>query len=64
MEENIFDEFLGQEVKTPYKDGTQLKIAYGKLDAIKGNFVRIDGRLGIIIINKKNIEKMSRVKTC
>ena len=59
---SIFDEFLGQEVKAPYKDGNQFKIARGKLDAITNGFVKISGRLGTIIINEKNIEKMSRLK--
>ena len=59
---SIFDEFLGQEVKAPYKDGNQFKIARGRLDAITNGFVKISGRLGTIIINEKNIEKMSRLK--
>lgn len=62
MAESIFEEFLGQEVKAPYRDGSQFKIARGVLEAIEKGFVKIDGRLGTIIINEKNIEKMSRVK--
>jgi len=60
--ESIFEEFLGQDVKAPYKDGTQFKIARGKLEAITNGFVKITGSLGTIIINEKNIEKMSRLK--
>lgn len=61
MSSSIFEEFLGQVVKAPYRDGTQFKIARGRLEAIEKGFVKIDGRLGTIIINEKNIEKMSRV---
>jgi hypothetical protein len=59
--ESVFEEFLGQNVKAPYKDGTQFKIARGKLERINNGFVKIVGKLGTIIINEKNIEKMSRV---
>ena len=62
MSSSIFEEFLGQIVKAPYRDGTQFKIARGRLEAIEKGFVKIDGRLGTIIINEKNIEKMSKVK--
>ena len=58
---SVFGEFLGQEVKAPYKDGTQFKIARGILEDINNGFVKIKGRLGTIIINEKNIEKMSAV---
>jgi len=62
MEQNsVFEEFVGQEVKAPYKDGTQFKVARGRLYAISNGFLKIKGRLGTIIINEKNIEKMSRV---
>lgn len=62
MEENIFYGFLGEIVKVPYKDGTKFKVARGRLDAVDDGFVKINGRLGTIIINSKNIEKMSRLK--
>jgi len=58
----IFSDFLGKEVKAPYKDGTQFKIARGVLEDITGGFVKIKGRLGTIIINEKNVEKMSLMK--
>lgn len=48
-------------VKAPYKDGTQFKIARGKLESAENGFVKITGKLGTIIINEKNIEKMSRI---
>jgi hypothetical protein len=58
---SLFAEFIGKEVKAPYRDGTQFKIARGRLDAINNGFVKITGRLGTIIINEKNIEKMACV---
>ena len=58
----MFKEFLGYEVKAPYKDGNQFKIARGVLEEINNGFVKINGRLGTIIINEKNIEKMSLIK--
>ena len=60
-EESVFDEFVGKEIKAPYKDGSQFKIARGRLISITKGFVKINGTLGTIIINEKNIEKMSRV---
>lgn len=59
--ESIFAEFVGEEVKVPYKDGTQFKIARGKLMYANNGFVKIKGRLGTIIINERNIEKMTQV---
>lgn len=59
--DNIFSNFLGLEVKVPYRDGRQLKVARGTLVSAAGDFVKIDGRLGIIIIHVRNIEKMSRL---
>ena len=60
--DSLFKEFLGQDVKAPYKDGTQFKIARGVLEEINKGFVKIKGSLGTIIINEKNIEKMSKIK--
>lgn len=60
---SLFDEFVGKEVKAPYKDGTQFKIARGSLKEINNGFVKIVGKLGTIIINEKNIEKMALVRT-
>ena len=61
MDRSIFEEFVGQEVKVPYRDGTQFKIARGKLTEIDRGFVKITGKLGTIIIREDNIERMSRV---
>ena len=60
-EQSVFGEFVGAEVKAPYKDGSQFKIARGRLADVSRGFVKIVGRLGTIVINEKNIEKMSRV---
>ena len=60
---NLFKEFVGQEIKAPYKDGNQFKIARGVLEEINNGFVKIRGKLGTIIINEQNIEKMSRSKS-
>ena len=62
MVNNPFVDFLGEEVKAPYRDGNQLKIARGRLESVDGNFVKVTGRLGTIIINSKNIEKMSKIR--
>ena len=62
MDNSMFREFLGQEVKAPYRDGTQFKIARVVLQDINNGFVKIKGRLGTIIINEKNIEKMSIIR--
>ena len=59
---SLFREFVGQEIKAPYKDGAQFKIARGVLEDINNGFVKIKGKLGTIIINEKNIEKMSKIK--
>ena len=59
--ESIFQEFLGHDVKVPYKDGSQFKIARGKLESIDNGFLKISGKLGTLIINQKNIERMSRL---
>ncbi|HLG24563.1 MAG TPA: hypothetical protein VI564_06565 [Candidatus Nanoarchaeia archaeon] len=58
----LFEEFLGQEIKAPYKDGNQFKVARGVLEDISNGFIKIRGNLGTIIINEKNIEKMSLAK--
>lgn len=60
--DNLFKDFVGQIVKAPYKDGTQFKVARGKLEEASGDFVKIVGEPGTIIINIKNIEKMSRIR--
>ncbi|RMF55880.1 hypothetical protein D6745_00880 [Candidatus Woesearchaeota archaeon] len=60
--DNPFAEFLGQEIKAPYRDGDQYKVARGRLEQVGEGFIKVVGELGTIIINTKNVEKMSRVK--
>jgi hypothetical protein len=60
---SVFQDFIGMHVKAPYRDGTVLKVARGVLVDIEDGFVKISGKLGTIIINEKNIEKMSRLKS-
>jgi hypothetical protein len=62
MEQNPFSDFIGEEIKAPYKDGNQFKIARGRLESVDGGFVKVVGKLGTIIINSRNIQKMSKIK--
>jgi len=59
----MFEEFIGKEVKAPYKDGTQFKIARGTLSEVSNGFIKIKGSLGTIVINERNIEKMAEANT-
>lgn len=61
IKNDLFAEFVGHEVKVPYIDGKQYKIARGVLKGVDSGFVKIEGDLGIIVINQKNIERMARV---
>ena len=58
--ESVFNDFIGHEVKVPYRDGAQFKIARGVMEDATSDFVRIRGRLGTIVINQKNIERVSK----
>ena len=58
--ENIFGEFLGHEVKAPYRDGSQYNIARGKLVGCGQGFIKITGKLGTIVINERNIIRISK----
>jgi len=62
MDTNPFEDFVGEDIKAPYKDGNQLKIARGRLESVDGGFVKVVGKLGTIVINSGNIQKMSRIK--
>ena len=62
MTKDTFAMFLGQEIKAPYRDGSTFKVARGVLEDYDERFIRISGRIGTIIINQKNIEKMSSIK--
>ncbi len=59
---SVFHEFIGMPIKAPYRDGPVLKVARGVLIDISNGFVKISGKLGTIVINEKNIEKMARLK--
>lgn len=59
MANKIFNEFVGKNVKVPYIDGKNIKIARGLLDGIGNGFVKIRGSLGLIIINMNNIQKIT-----
>jgi len=58
----MFEEFKGKKVKVPYRDGDQMKIAKGELVSVDENFIKVSGRLGTIIINKENVQKMGLLK--
>lgn len=58
----IFNEFLGKDVKCCYLDFDQQKIARGKLEQLDSDLIKISGKLGVIIINKKVIQKMGMLK--
>ena len=59
---SVFHEFVGEQIKAPYRDGNVLKVARGVLVEINQGFVKISGDLGTIVINEKNIEKMAKVR--
>lgn len=61
LNQTLFEDFLGENIKVPYKDGNQIKVARGKLEEIDNGFIKIVGKLGTIIINSSNVEKMSKV---
>ena len=60
--DNPFADLVGKEVKVPYRDGDQVKVAYGKLVQAQGGFVKIVGRLGAIILNERNIISLAQVQ--
>ena len=56
---SVFEPFIGKEIKAPYRDGAQCKVARGVLEDMNEQFVRVKGKLGTIVINVKNIEAMT-----
>jgi hypothetical protein len=58
----MFDEFLGKEVKIPYMDGDQYKIARGILEEISEDFIKVKGERGVLIVNIKCIRKIALAK--
>jgi len=61
--DEIFDTFIGKQIKATYRDGTQFKIAKGKLELASKGFLKVNGKLGIIIINQNTIEKLALMKS-
>ena len=61
-DQHLFKDFLGEEIKMPYREGRQFKIASGRLVDIRGGFVKVTGKLGTIIVNIHNIERITKVK--
>ena len=59
---DVFEEFLGKKVKVPYKEGGVTKIARGVLMAVDGDFLKISGELGVLIINKDTVKKCGLLK--
>lgn len=57
-EDNVFSDFIGKRVKVPYKDGIGNKVARGELLEARNGFVKISGKLGVIIINQDSIIRM------
>ena len=59
METGIFEEFVGKRVKAPFRDGSNIKIARGRLEAVKDGFIKLRGERGVILINKGNVQKIT-----
>jgi len=59
---DIFEDFLGVNVKATYMDFEQLKVARGRLVQIDDFHVKITGPLGTIIIHRNDLKKMSESK--
>ena len=60
MQNSLFEDFLGKEVKAPFRDGKHIKVARGRLEAVQGGFIRLRGSRGLILINTNNVEKITR----
>ncbi len=58
-QKGMFNEFVGKKIKAPYLDGKEFKIARGTLVEANNGFIKVSGDKGTLIINEKNIEKMS-----
>ena len=62
MQNSLFKDFLGEEVKAPFRDGKHIKVARGTLEAVQDGFIRLRGNRGLILINQNNIEKITKVQ--
>lgn len=58
----MFEEYIDKNVKILFKDGIRSKIARGNIIEVDENHIKISGIKGILIINKKNIEKVGLIK--
>ena len=59
MEPDIFKDFVGKTVKAPFRDGRHIKVARGRLEAVKDGFIKLRGERGIILINQGNVQKIT-----
>ena len=62
MNEDILQEFVGKEVKVPFRDAETTRIARGVLVSYDENFIKIKGELGTLIIQRKSIYKIGLLK--
>ena len=62
MATNLFEDFLGKTVKAPFRDGKQIKVARGTLEAVQGGFIKVRGERGLILINTNNVEKITALE--
>ncbi|RLE41572.1 hypothetical protein DRJ48_05305 [Candidatus Woesearchaeota archaeon] len=59
MKGSIFSDLLGKNIKAPFRDGKHIKVARGRLEAVKDGFIKVRGERGVILINQANIEKIT-----
>jgi len=62
MKEDILQEIVGRQVKIPFKDADQTRIARGVLVSYDKDFVKVKGELGTLIIKRESIYKVGEVK--
>ena len=58
---DIFEDFIGKNVKVIYMDVKAYKVARGRLVDYNDKFVKIQGSLGTIMINVNKIEKITEI---
>ena len=47
----LFKEFIGKNVKVPYRDGDFIRVAKGTMTNYDTGFIRIEGDKGVLLIN-------------
>lgn len=62
MEADIMEEFIGKEVKVPFDDGGESRIASGTFITYDKDFIKVTGKLGTLIIGRNTIFKISETK--